>query len=52
LANSRDVQLAGFAPSQTLHRQDAFRRQGRNAPGINQALIAVKYGGRALADYF
>ena len=32
----RDVQLAGFAPAQPLHRQDAFRRQGQNAPGINQ----------------
>ena len=32
----RDIQLAGLAPTQTLHRLDAFRRQGQYAPGINQ----------------
>ena len=36
----RDVQLAGFAPAETLHRQDAFRRQGQNAPGIHQERAA------------
>ena len=36
----RDVQLAGFATAEALHRQDAFRRQGQNAPGIQQERAA------------
>ena len=35
-----DVQLAGFAAAETLHRQNAFGRQGQNAPGINQERAA------------
>ena len=31
-----DVQLARLAPVEALHGQDAFRRQGQNAPGVRQ----------------